>query len=295
MRIVLLTLAALLLVLLVAGVWQIRRYLEIRREIVHDAQPLFYGGDSFHVVTLLELAEGAPLLPTLREFKNALPADALPIYAGKVVRVAMQSEQLEPVDWDAVFLTQFPSREAYDEFAASPAQRAAVAPFARSYAMGMQRSAALNLGLPLALLGIRALDIATLRWTRLPFEPGDQIPDEARRTQLIAALRAERELGAEAVVVLNFLKSGSAEQQRANRGYGREMLGLMAEVGNGPMHMATAVPLDGSVFESVAIVYYPGVDYFADLIGSRFFGDIVGGKQLADTQAMPTVPLLSQL
>jgi hypothetical protein len=295
MRIALLALGALLLLLLVAGGWQIRRYLEIRREVVHDAQPLLHSGASFHIVTLLKLPEGASLLPALREWKAALPGDALPIYAGKVVTVALQSEQLEAVDWDAIFLTQFVTRDAYDRFAASPDHRDAMGAFARSYAMGMQRSPALNFGIPLALLGLRAFDIATLRWTRLPFEPGDALPDQERRERVLAALRKERELGKDAVVVLNFLQSGTAEQQRANRGYGREMLGLMAEVGNGPMHMAAAVPFDGSAFDSVALVYYPGVDYFADMLGSRFFGGIVGGKQLGDTQAMPTVPLLSQL
>lgn len=295
MRTVLLILGALLLFLLVAGVWQTRRYLEIRREIVHDAQPLFHAAQRFHVVTLLKLADGASLLQSLRGFKAALPDDALPIYAGKVVTVALRSQQLEPVDWDAIFLVQYPSRAAYDGFAASPAQRDAVAAFPHVYAMGMQRSPVLNLGLPLVLLGLRAIDIASFRFTRLPLEPGGEVADPTRREGLIAALRAERELGAEAVVVLNFIQNGSAEQQRANRGYGREMLGLMAEVGNGPMHLADAVPFDGSAFDSVVLVYYPGVDYFADLLGSRFFGEIVEGKQLGDTQAMPTVPLLSQL
>ncbi len=88
----------------------------------------------------------------------------------------------------------------------------------------------------------------------------------------------------------------SAEQSAANSGYGSEMLGLMAEMGNGPMHMGRAVTLEGDAdFDNVIIVYYPGVDYFAEMIQSEFFTGIVGGKQLGDTLSSPTVPLLPHL
>jgi hypothetical protein len=74
------------------------------------------------------------------------------------------------------------------------------------------------------------------------------------------------------------------------------MFGLMAEMGNGPMHIGAAVTLEGQAdFDNVVIVYYPGVEYFAELIQSEFFTGIVGGKQLGDTLSSPTVPLLPHL
>ena len=55
-------------------------------------------------------------------------------------------------------------------------------------------------------------------------------------------------------------------------------------MGNGPMHIGTAVTLEGEAdFDNVVIGYYPGVEYFAQMIRSEFFTSIVGGKQLADT------------
>jgi hypothetical protein len=72
------------------------------------------------------------------------------------------------------------------------------------------------------------------------------------------------------------------------------MIGAMAERGCGPMHMGRAVTLEGDAdFDDVAIVYYPGVAYFAEMLGSNFFQGIIGDKQLGDTQATVTVPILS--
>jgi hypothetical protein len=45
----------------------------------------------------------------------------------------------------------------------------------------------------------------------------------------------------------------------------------------------------------VAIVYCPGVQFFADMLRSEFFQGIIGGKQLGDTQAVITVPILDLL
>ena len=74
------------------------------------------------------------------------------------------------------------------------------------------------------------------------------------------------------------------------------MLSVRADVGNGPMHLGQAITLEGEAdFDNVTIVYYPGVQYFADMIRSEFFTSIVRGKQLADTLSAPTVPLLPHL
>jgi hypothetical protein len=67
----------------------------------------------------------------------------------------------------------------------------------------------------------------------------------------------------------------------------------MAEMGNGPMHIGAAVTLEGGAdFGNVVIVYYPGVEYFAEMLQSEFFTRIVGGKQLGDSQSSPMVPRL---
>ena len=62
------------------------------------------------------------------------------------------------------------------------------------------------------------------------------------------------------------------------------------------MHVGSAVTLQGDPdFDNVVLVYYPGVNYFADLLTSTFFVGIVGDKQLGDTQATITVPVLDLL
>ena len=70
----------------------------------------------------------------------------------------------------------------------------------------------------------------------------------------------------------------------------------IALLGNGPTHIGDAVTLEGDAdFDQVVIVYYPGVEYFAEMLQSEFFTGIVGGKQLGDTLSSPTVPLLPHL
>ena len=74
------------------------------------------------------------------------------------------------------------------------------------------------------------------------------------------------------------------------------MLSMLAEVGAGPMHIGAAVTLEGDAkFDQVAIVYYPGVEFFADMVQSKFFTTAVVGKQLGDTLSSPSVPLLSHM
>ncbi len=45
----------------------------------------------------------------------------------------------------------------------------------------------------------------------------------------------------------------------------------------------------------MVVVFYLGVEYFAEMIQSEFFTGIIGGKQLGDTLSSPTVPLLPHL
>ena len=79
-------------------------------------------------------------------------------------------------------------------------------------------------------------------------------------------------------------------------GYGSAMLDLMAETGNGPVHIGRAVTVEGNAsFDNVAIVYYPGVEYLAEMIQSKYFSGIFGGKRLSDSLGLLTVPLLPHL
>jgi hypothetical protein len=56
------------------------------------------------------------------------------------------------------------------------------------------------------------------------------------------------------------------------------------------------VTIEGDAeFDDVNIVYYPGIDYLISLMQSKFYNGIVAGKQLGDTLAIPTVPILDRL
>jgi hypothetical protein len=292
-----------LVLLTVAGacLWQEARYLRIRREIVQDRQPILHG-DVFHVLTLLELAPGAELFESVRRLRDAVEAGGGGrfVYAGKVALDALSSAQLtsrfgEEVRWSVVALVQYASRADWERAAASAPVREALGAFARSHSTGMERSAAQNLALPLVLLWVRARQIAMRAPSHFPFERAPDLPEIVERLA-IPRLAAERELGRRAAVVVNLNREGTAEDQAADRGYVSEMFGLMAEGVHGPMHVGRAVRLEGEAeFDRVALVYYPGVDYFADMAQSRFYRGIVGGKQLGDAQASITVPILDRL
>jgi hypothetical protein len=283
-------------------VWQELRYLHARRQIVHDLQPLLYSSRAFHVVTFLQLAtaDDRELFVAMRELRDVSEsgADAKVVYAGKVAVNALASTQLVArfggeVPWSAVLLTQFGSRDAADRVLASDAYRKALAPFGQTYACGMQRSAWLNLGIPVILLNKRVGQVLSRAPSHFPFvpavEPNPAIEERAAR------LLTAREYGADAVVVVNLLREGTAANTAADRRYTAQMFGMMAEGVHGPMHIGVAVPFTGDRFDRVALVYYPGVQYFADMMRSRFYRDIVGDKQLGDTQASITVPVLDRL
>jgi hypothetical protein len=283
-----------------AGVWQHLRYVHARRDIVHDVQPLLYPSEAFHVVTFLQLAAGGELFEEVRKLRDHLEAGpAKMVYAGKVAVRPMASAQLveafgEDVPWDAVTVVQYPSREAYDGVAASVGYEQALAGFAQAYSHGMKRGAVPNLLVPMMLLAKRFQQVVTRQPSHFPFARTDEIDPGAGR--LAAGLLEEQELGENAIAVVNFIKQGTPEQVAADRGYGNRMLGMMAEGAFGPTHMGRAVGVERGVeYDTVVIVYYPGVQFFADMAHSEFFQGIVGGKQLGDTQATPTVPILGRL
>ncbi len=148
-------------------------------------------------------------------------------------------------------------------------------------------------------LGMRVADV--LKGVSV-IDPYDRASDEDLAGRNLAlegarpAIEAARAYNENAVVVFNLTRSGGSAEQAANRAYDRKMVGLFAAKGHGPSHMGKSVTLEGDAeFEGVGIVYYPGLDYFISLMRSKFYNGIVGGKQLGDTQAIPTVPILDRL
>ena len=123
-------------------------------------------------------------------------------------------------------------------------------------------------------------------------------PREAReRMDTFATVLGENlEYGREGMVIFNFAKRGTSEQRKANAGYGGEMFALFAEAGAGPMHFGESVTLEGDAdFDQIIIVFYPGVEFFGEMITSEFYQGIFPGKQLGDDLSTLTVPILSHL
>ena len=293
--------ATLLAVALVAIAAQEYRYFETRRDVVADRQAIFHSPSAFHVATLLKLSAEQELLSAVGSFADASEdAGGHVVYAGKVFQSG-SSTQVPYEDWDAFVLVQYPSQDAYETVAADPACEQERGHFASSYAHGMQRSAAFNLFIPIVLLYKRVMDYATFTPNRYPFErvalQGD-LPAEVRnqRALMLERLAENREYGRDAVVILNFHKEGDASERESMGNYGDAMFDLMAESGNGPVHLGSGVTVEGDAsFDNVVIVDYPGVDYLAELVQSKYFIGIVGGKRLGAAMGMLSVPLLPHL
>lgn len=302
MKILLGVISVVVVIVLVAVVVQELRYLGIRRNLAEDRQSLFHSGSVFHVVSLLKLAPAQELLSGVRHFVDSVEKDgAEVVYAGKVVINGRTSSQLPPDDWDAFVLTQYPSRAAWDAASASVDHQSLDPRLASVYSLGMKRSAGVNLALPALLLGQRVSQLVRGEPPRYPFKPVSRLseaPPEARERMNTFAdlLGANLEYGREALVIFNFAKEGTSKQRKANAGYGGEMFGLFAETGAGPLHMGKAVTLEGDAdFDQVIIVFYPGVEFFGEMIVSEFYQGIFPGKQLGDDLSSLTVPILPHL
>jgi hypothetical protein len=298
MKLVLFVFVAVALCAAGAMIWQHLRYLDTRRDIVQDRQPLLYGSEAFHVVTFLRTAPGADVIEAVRKLKGETEsfAGVRWVYAGKVALDGNASHQLGAVAWSAILLLQYPSREAYDQAARSESYRQALARFPETYSHGFERSPWFNLAIHQVLLARRVKQIVTREASNFPFVPVPASDLDPRFQERIPRLLSERELGARAVAIVNLIKHGTPEQRAADRGYTGRMLGAMAEGGYGPMHLGRAVSVEADHdFDDVVIVYYPGVPFFADMLRSQFFQGIIGGKQLGDTQSTITVPILELL
>ncbi|MDE0781214.1 MAG: hypothetical protein OSB67_10750 [Alphaproteobacteria bacterium] len=287
-----------LLVVLAVMTWQHLRYVNKRRAVLQDHQPLLYSGEAFHALTFLRLEPGQDLLEAVRAFRDETQnlGGAQWVYAGKSIVTPNHSSQIGPIDWSAVTLVQYPSRDAYDEVAASERYRGALVGFAQTYTLGFKRPVGLNLGVHQFLLAKRARQIMTFAPSLFPFERDEALTANPEAKIGVERLLAEKEFGAQCVVIVNLVKQGNTQEQTSNGAYDNRMMDGMAEGGYGPMHIGKAVRVESDFdFDEVTLVYYPGVEFFADMARSTFFQGIIGGKTLNDTQTSLTVPILERL
>lgn len=280
-------------------VWQHRRYLKVRREIVQDQQPVLHPGRTFHALIYLKVEPGTDVIDAVRSLRPVLesPGAGTIVYAGQAAVALVRSEQVEN-DWDAVLLVQYDSRQAFDAARERTEQQQALASFEQVYIHGFQRSVLANLMIPQVLLKLRATDILRRKPSHFPFVPvgDDAFPSQKVMIEDLKTLEKLRHLCEDAVVVFNLIKPGDAAQRAADRAYTQSLMSAMAERTHGPMHVGRAVTVEGDAkFSAVAVVYYPGIDYLQNMIGSTFMNRIGEGKQQGDSLAVVTVPFLSKL
>jgi len=294
-------LAGILLILFcVAGamLWQHLRYLAIRRDIVDDRQPLLYSAKKFHAVTYLKVEEGKDVFDGMRAVRAAIEGSGGEVvYAGLIGMAIVRSKQI-PNDWTAVVLAQYPSRETFNKVIGNSDYKMALQGFENSYTHGVKRPVRRNIVLPLMLLMVRIRNFLKRVPPILPFTPaGDEVSLDLRQTmQEAKSLDHYRDIKDDAVVVFNLILRGDEAQRSADKDYSQQMMSLMAEGSYGPMHVGEAVTVEGNAdFMAFLAVYYPGIDHIQAMFGSSFFNRISSGKQLGDSLAVATIPVLSKL
>ena len=275
------------------------RYLKLRRERVEDRQPLLYSARVFHAVTYLRVTPDHELIEGLRGLRDVIESQGggSVVYAGLAGVNMVRSKQI-PNDWSALILAQYPSREAFDASTARSEYRELLASFEDTYTHGAIRRVGVNLMLPLGLLLLRIANILRRTPSAFPFEPaGEEInPGLKLKMKDLEQLDQYRRIRDDAIVIFNLIQPGNKEQRRADRSYSQKMLSAMAEGSYGPMHLAKAVTVEGDAnFRQFIAVYYPGIDHMHAMIASTFMNRIAAGKQLGDSLAVATIPVLSRL
>lgn len=294
-------LAWILLILLCvasAMLWQHSRYVTIRRDIVDDRQPLLYSAQQFHAVTYIKVKEGNDAFDGVRAVRDAVNSSGgQVVYAGLVGMRIVTSKQISN-DWTALVLAQYPSRETFNKAMASSDYKRVMQGFENSYTHGVKRPVSINIVLPLKLLVVRIQNFLKRVPPILPFTPaGDEASSDLLQTmQAAESLDHYRDIKSDAVVVFNLILRGDKAQQSADKAYSQQMMSLMAEGSYGPMHIGEAVTVEGNAdFTAFLAVYYPGIDHIQAMFGSSFFNRISSGKQLGDSLAVATIPVLSKL
>lgn len=276
---------------------------QLRRDVLFDRQAMFHSSDTFHVVSAISLAPGQDLLDGVRRYVDGVGAHgAEVVYAGKLAFPApRKSRQMPDFDWEAFVIAQYPTREAWEEASSREDYANLKSEFACVWSLGMERRAGQNVGVTIAMLGLRLRHLFSGAPPTYPFTaveaPEDQRAEFELRQQFLNHVVGENEaFSKDALVIINFQKKGNAEQRRADSKYGTRMMSMLAEKGYGPVHMGRPVSLEDNVdFDTVVVVAYPGVRYFIEMVQSRFYTGIFGGKQLNDDLSSPTVPILQHL
>jgi len=303
MSIMLVTICVLVaMAVLVVGA-QLRNHSKLRRRVLFDRQDLFHSSDAFHVVSALKLKPGQELLEGVgRYVKGVEQQGAKVIYAGKVAFPRpRKSQQMPDLEWEAFIVAQYATRDAWETAAASANYVGLKSEFTRIWSLGMQRETTRNLVVSLSMLQRRIRHFFSGAPVTYPFEPVEVPADNSRqaaaqRTLLEQVVTENEAFSEDALVIINFQKLGDARQKSANAKYGNSMMSMLSEVGHGPVHMGRAVSLEDDVdFDQVVIVSYPGIKYFAEMVQSKFYTGIFGGKQLGDDLSSPTVPILQHL
>ena len=303
MKMMLIILVIVLLVVLSTIAWQHLRYLDARRNNLQDQQPMLYANDAFHAITFFAVKSGESVIDAARTFVDFLEQSGVAkvIYVGQAAfssgTTSVGAAPVGAATWSGVVMMQYPSRSDFEALRQQESYGEELGRFARTYTHGMRRPQWTNILLHQGLLIMAIRD--WLSGHRLaPLEPmPDEMPGNGRGVSQVATrLRAMSEINDEALVVVNLQRPGTPEQQANDRKYTSKMIARMARGGHGPMHVGEAVTLEGDAdFDRVAIVYYPGATYFANLISSGFFQGIIGDKQLGANLAVPTVPILRQV
>ena len=281
-------------------VWQHQRYASARLQYVQDHQTAFYDSDTFHAMIFFKVADDADIIPMASDLISTLETND----AGKLIYVGQSAftngtTSVSDTQWSGVVLMQYSSRGFFDAVLESETFRAALGRFESTYTHGMKRPGVLNLMMHQALLALAVMDMFTGGEATEPLvavKDEDLGPQVSSLREIEKRLRALAPVNDEAVLVFNLSRPGTADQQAADASYGRKMITRMARGVHGPLHIGQAVSLDDqSDFETAVLVYYPGANYFADLITSTFFTGIIGDKQLGENLSMPTVPIMRQV
>jgi len=287
---------------LVVGV-HLRKHSQLRRGVLFDRQNLFHSSDAFHVISALKLKPGQELLEGVGRYVRGVEQQgAEVIYAGKVAFPRpRKSQQMPDLEWEAFVVSQYATRDAWEAAAASDSYMGLKSEFTRVWSLGMARRATQNIAVSLWMLQKRIRHLISRAPASYPFQPvevpEDRRDDVANMKAFLGQVASENEaFSKDALVIINFQKFGSASERRANNKYGDAMMSMLSEVGHGPIHMGRAVSLEDDVdFDQVVIVSYPGIRYFVEMVQSRFYTGIFGGKQLGDDLSSPTVPILQLL
>lgn len=297
------------------AVW---KYHQTRRRVLHDRQSLFYSPSKAHSVTLVKLpadttsTSGAP--PHLADpeatkalcasYVRALVAEgAKLVYAGLAVVTPLHSAQLPERQWDAVLLLQHDSADARAAAFGAAAVREAAAPFAAVYTVGMRRHPVIPGFIMPVLFSVAKLVGAVIGNSGADSKghfthAGKLMPPEQSSgvVQVEKAFGRVGERARDAIVVMNLLiDHKDAEIARRNARYGMRMMRMLGEQGAGAMHFGTAEAVPGQPvlkepWENVAMVYYPGKQFFLDLMRSTFWNSTGPGKKQGDTEVVITAP-----